>query len=105
MDSGNSSLSDSDRLRIGRLIFDGAEPADIAKLYGLAIEEVDAAWEFCRAELSKHFAMVNGESFCLLSNTELASRRLDTVRLLLDWRQALLDHDRICCFSDQSDSD
>ena len=105
MDTANASLSDSDRLRIGRLIFDCAEPAAIAKRYGLAVEEVDAAWEFCRAELSQHFAMASGESFRLLSDADLAERRLDTVRLLLDWRQALLDHHRTRCFSDQSHSD
>ena len=105
MDTDNSLLSDSDRLRIGRLIFDGAEPADVAKRYGLAVEEINAAWVFCRKELSKHFAKASGESFRLLSDKELTERRLETLRLLLDWRQALLDEERVKGFSDQTDTD
>ena len=106
MDTDDSSISSSHRLRIGRLIFDGAEPADVAKRYGLGIEEVDAAWAFCRKELSKQFALSSEESFRLLSDGELAERRLDALRLLLDWRQALLDdQDRARNFSERADTD
>jgi len=35
VDTANATLSVSDRLRIGRLIFDGADPVDIAKRFGL----------------------------------------------------------------------
>ena len=105
MDTDNSLLSDSDHLRIGRLIFDGADPADVAKRYGLTVMEIDAAWVFCREELSKHFSTASGESFRLLNDEELAERRLETLRLLLDWRQALLDEERVKGFSDQTDTD
>ena len=105
MDTDDPLLSDNDRLRIGRLIFDGADPVDVAKRYGLAVEEINAAWVFCREELSKHFAMASGESFRLFNEEELAERRLDTLRLLLDWRQALLDVERVKGFSDQTDTD
>lgn len=104
MDTYDPALSDSDRLRIGRLIFDGADPVDVAKRYGLAVKEIDAAWVFCREELSKHFAMASRESFRLLNGEELAERRLETLRLLLDWRQALLDEERVNGFANQTDT-
>lgn len=105
MDTDNSLLSDSDRLRIGRLIFDGADPANVAKRYGVAVEAIDAAWVFCREELSKYFAMASGESFRLFNDEELVKRRLETLRLLLDWRQALLDQQRTSSFTGQTDTD
>jgi hypothetical protein len=105
VDTDDPSPSDADRLRIGRLIFDGGEPADIAKRYGLTVGEIDTAWDFCRKALSKHFAISSGESFRQLSDAELAERRLDTLRLLLDWRQALLDQHRSRGFSNPTDTD
>ena len=105
MDTDDPSLSDSDRLRIGRLIFDCAEPAAIAKRYGLIVEKIDAVWLFCREKLSKHFAVADDKPFHLLNDEELVERRLDTLRLLLDWRQALLDQQRARSFSVETDTD
>ncbi len=48
--------------------------------------------------------MASGESFRLFDDEALAERRLETLRLLLDWRQALLDAERVKDLSDQTDT-
>lgn len=94
MDDSNETISDSERLRLGRLVFDGAEPEVLAARLGLITEDVEAAWQYCRELLSQHFAAANGHDFRLLAVDELRSHTIECLRLLLDWRELVLMHER-----------
>lgn len=83
-------LPDHERIRLGRLVFDGADRSQIANRLGLSTDDVDDAWLFCRQVLSRHFADTAGVAYRLLDEQELRERSLDCLRLLLDWREALL---------------
>ncbi len=88
-------LADSERLQLGRLVFDGADRLQLAKRHGLSIDDVDDAWRFCREHLSRHFADQAGAEYRLLNDQELKERALDCLRLLLDWRDALILQQRL----------
>ena len=84
-----------ERIRLGRLVFDGADRLQIANRQGLSIDDVDDAWLFCRQQLSRHFADAAGVAYRLLEDQELRERTVDCLRLLLDWREALLLQQRL----------
>ena len=88
-------LPDHERIRLGRLVFDGADLPQIANRLGLSTDDVDDAWLFCREQLSRHFADSAGVAYWLLDDHELKERSLDCLRLLLDWRQSLLLQQRL----------
>ncbi len=90
MSKDDNQLPDHERIRLGRLVFDGADRLQIANRLSLSTDDVDDAWLFCRQQLSRHFADTAGVAYRLLDNEELKERSLDCLRLLLDWRQSLL---------------
>ncbi len=95
MSKDDNQLPDHERIRLGRLVFDGADRLQIANRLGLSIDDVDGAWLFCRQQLSRHFADTAGVAYRLLDDQELKERSVDCLRLLLDWRQSLLIQERI----------
>ena len=90
MSKHDNPLPDHERIRLGRLVFDGADRLQIANRLGLSTDDVDDAWFFCRQQLSRHFADPAGVAYRLLDDQELKKRSLDCLRLLLDWRESLL---------------
>ena len=90
MSKDDNQLPDHERIRLGRLVFDGADRLQIAGRLGLSTDAVDDAWLFCRQQLSRHFAHTAGVEYRLFDDQELRDRSLDCLRLLLDWRQSLL---------------
>ena len=90
MTKDDNPLPDHERIRLGRLVFDGADRLQLANRQGLSIEDVDGAWLFCRQQLSRHFADAAGTAYLLLDEQELREKSVDCLRLLLDWRQSLL---------------
>ncbi len=90
MSKKDNPLPDYERIRLGRLVFDGADRLQIANRLGLSTDAVDDAWLFCRQQLSRHFADAAGVAYRLLDDQELRERSVDCLRLLLDWRQSLL---------------
>ena len=95
MSAENEKLSNCERLRLGRLVFDGADVSALAERYGLAADDVEAAWQFCRQQLSLHLAKASSKDFRLLSDEELRSRSTECLRLLLDWREGLQMQERL----------
>lgn len=75
-------------LLIGRFVFDGASPESIVEKLAITRSDVDRAWYTCRERLSAHFARVEQREYRLLNDNELQARALATVTLLLDWRAA-----------------
>ena len=95
MSNDRKPLPDSERLRLGRLIFDGAEASLLAERHGLTVTEVDDAWLYCRERLSQHFAKGDDRPPPLLADAEFQSRAIDCLRLLLDWRDALITQQKV----------
>ena len=90
MSKQDNPLPDHERIRLGRLVFDGADRLQIANRLDVSTDDVDDAWLFCRKQLSRHFADTAGVAYRLLDDQELKERSLDCLRLLLDWRESLL---------------
>lgn len=95
MNKDDHQLPDHERIRLGRLVFDGADRLQIANRRGLSTDDVDDAWLFCRQQLSRHFADTAGAAYRLFDDQELRERSLDCLRLLLDWRESLLLQQRL----------
>ncbi len=95
MSKHDSLLPDHERIRLGRLVFDGADRSQIADRLGLSTDDVDDAWLFCRQQLSRHFSDTAGVAYRLLDDQELTQRSVDCLRLLLDLRQSLLIQQRL----------
>ncbi len=95
MSKQDNPLPDHERIRLGRLVFDGADRLQIANRLDVSTDDVDDAWLFCRKQLSRHFADTAGVAYRLLDDQELKERSLDCLRLLLDWRESLLLQKRL----------
>lgn len=94
MTKDDNPLPDHERIRLGRLVFDGADRLQLANHLGLSTEDIHDAWLFCRQQLSRHFADAAGTAYRLLDDQELRERSVDCLRLLLDWRESLLVRER-----------
>lgn len=94
MTKDDNPLPDHERIRLGRLVFDGADRLQLANRLGLSTEDIHDAWLFCRQQLSRHFADAAGTAYRLLDDQELRERSVDCLRLLLDWRESLLVRER-----------
>ena len=90
-----SPLSDSLVFLIGRRLFDGADPVSLAGRHSLSVEAVNQAGDICRERLSRHFAQLDGHEYRLLSNDDLGDRDTETIRLLLQWREAAIQEERL----------
>ena len=75
-------------------MFDGAAPEALAKKHGVSVTDVNQAWFDCREKLSRHFAEKERFEYRLLNDNELQARVTDAIRMLLDWREALLHAER-----------
>ena len=75
---------------IGRLLLDGAAPADLAARFGIAREAVDEAWRVSSEQLSLDIAFRDSAPFRLRSFDELNQESRHCVRRLIEWRERLL---------------
>jgi len=97
----NDNQNESIRLQLllGRLLFDGALPTQLAERYDVSLDDVAAAWQFCQRQLSEQLANSDGSEFRLLNEDELRTRTTECLRLLLDWRDVLLTEARVHSFA------
>ena len=71
--------------RIGRMLLDGAANGYLVARLGCSAGEIETAWSHCQSALSQALADSENRDFRLMTLSELQTRMLPCLRLLLDW--------------------
>ncbi len=88
-------VPETQRLLLGRHIVDGATIESLSEKYDLANTEVEDSWLYCREKLSRHFATRDKCDYHLYDKSEILVRVTECLNLLLEWREQLLNKEKL----------